>query len=129
MLAPDAESLVVAYLSAFFTNVSVQMPADPPMPFYLVTRVAGSDDMVTDRATVSVHTFASTRTASLEAARAMHDKMTNLNAKLAIQVLGQPVGVDLVETVETPRWEDYGDTTLQRYVGRYGLDLRLKRTN
>lgn len=128
MLAPDAEELVVSYLAQFFPNVSVTMPAEPPLPFYLVTRISGGDDMVTDYATVSVHAFASDRTAASDAARAMHDKMRNLNARIGIPVSNGTAGVDRVETKETPAWRDYDDANLQRYVGRYGLDLRLKRT-
>lgn len=133
MLAPDIEELVIIYLSDL-GDVSVELPpvnnADNPIPFpfYLVTRITGGDDRLTDSAVVSIHAFAATRTAASDAARQMHDLMTSLSAKLPLTVGGQTVNVDYVETLETPTWVDYGDNTIQRYVGRYRIDTRLKTT-
>jgi hypothetical protein len=133
MLAPDLEELVCEYLSPL-GNVSVELPpvGDPDnpisFPFYLVLRLTGGDDMVTDYGTVSIQAFAGTRTAASDAARLMHNRMTNLTAKIPITVGGQFVNVDYVETLESPHWEDYGDNTIQRYCARYRIDTRLKTT-
>lgn len=126
MLAPDAEELVIAYLSQSFDNVSFIMPDTPPMPFYLVHRISGGSDKVTDHATVSIHAFHSTRSAAADAAREMHDLMTNWLPKTAVALSSGSAGVDHVYVLETPAWVDYDDKTLQRYVGRYRIDLRLK---
>lgn len=128
VLPPDIEELLIVYLGQFFDNVSTEMGTDPPFPFYLVTRISGGDDMVTDYSTVQIDAFASDRTAASDAARAMHAKMTTLSAKLPLTVGGQTVNVDYVETLETPTWRDYGDNTIQRYAGRYRIDTRLKTT-
>jgi hypothetical protein len=128
MLAPDIEELVITYLATQLDNVSVEMMTDPPFPFYLVNRITGGDDMVTDYGTVSIHAFAGTRIEARDAARVMHNMMTNLSAKIPITVGGQTVNVDYVLTLESPHWEDYGDNTIQRYCARYRIDTRLKTT-
>lgn len=127
MIAADVEELVVTYLGQHFPNVGVQMPPDPPLPFYLVNRLGGGDDMVTDSAIVSVHAFAATRTAASSAAREMHLLMNpqNFTAKLGFVLSMGPAHVDRVLTVETPAWRDYENPNLQRYCARYRIDLRM----
>jgi hypothetical protein len=73
--APQAEEFVVAYLSQWFSNVRTEMPNDPPFPFHLVNRISGGDDMVSDYATVSIHSFDRTRIGAADAADAVHAKM------------------------------------------------------
>ena len=125
-VAVQAEEFVVAYLTALFPNVGVEMEASPPLPFYLVNRVTGSDDMVSDYAVVSVHSFATSRTAASDAATAVHTEMKLLTAKTSVVVQGSAFGVDFLSVVETPHHVDYDDKTVRRYVGRYRLGLRLQ---
>lgn len=130
MLAPDVEELVVSYLRASgLSNVSVIMPPDPPMPFFLVNRISGGDDWVTDYPCVSIHCFATSRTLASSAARQMHTLMKNLSAKTPIPMSnGNYASVDYVFVVETPAWEDYADKNIHRYCGRYHIDLRVNLT-
>jgi len=124
-LAVSVEKFVVAYLAPTFVNVGTEMEHGAPKPFYLVRRVSGSEDMISDYPCVSVHVFADTRTAAHDAARAMHGKMKALNASVSVTVGGSSYGVDYREVEEVPIWVDYDDKTLHRYVGRYTLGLRL----
>lgn len=95
------------------------------MPFYLVNRVTGGDDMVTDCPTVSVHAFNTTRTGASTSARTMHALMKQLTAQVPVLMSDASyVSVDAVYVMETPHWEDYGDKTIQRYCGRYRIELR-----
>lgn len=130
MIAADVEELVVNYLGQHFANVGVDMPPVPALPFYLVNRIAGGDDMVTDCATVSIHCFAATRTAASNAARAMHLLMNPfaLTPKLNFTLSMGSAYVDRVRTLETPAWRDYENPNLQRYCGRYLIDLRMNLT-
>lgn len=123
--APHSEEFVIAYLKQWLTNVRTEMPTDPPFPFYLVNRLSGGDDMVSDYPTLSIHCFHTSRQSASDAADAMHAKMKALTARSAVLVRGVNVGVDYIEVVETPVWVDYNDPNIKRYVGRYQLGLRL----
>lgn len=131
MIAADVEELVVTYLAQTFTNVGVDLPPTPPLPFYLVTRIAGSSDWVTDSAVVSVHAFAATRTAASDAARAMHNVMNpwTFNPKLGFTLSTGTAFIDRICILETPAWRDYDDPNLQRYCGRYRIELRLNQNS
>lgn len=124
-VAVPVEQFVVAYLTPALTNVGIEMEANPPLPFFLVKRVAGLDDMVSDHPVVSVHCFAASRTAASDAAASMHALMKALTAKTSVVVGGISYGVDYRRVEEVPRYEDYDDKNIRRYVGRYGLGLRL----
>jgi hypothetical protein len=130
VLAPDVEELVVSYLKASgLVNVSAEMPPTPPLPFYLINRLDGGDDWVTEYPCVSIHCFDSTRTLASDAGRAMHKIMKNLTAKIPILMSdGSYVNVDYVYVVESPTWRPYEDKTIWRYCGRYHIDLRLNQT-
>lgn len=129
LLAPDVEELVVAYLSTQLSNVAVQMGPSPTMPFYLVNRISGGDDDVTDRPAVSIHAFNTTRTAANTSARTMHALMKRLTAQVPVLMSDSTyASVDYVYVLESPHWEDYGDKAIQRYCGRYRIDLRCNLT-
>lgn len=123
--APQVEEFLITYLRQWFTNVRTEMPNSPSWPFYLVNRVAGGDDLISDYPTVSIHAFHTNRLAAADAADAMHAKMKALNAKTTVVVRGHNVGVEYVEVVETPMWHDYNDPNIKRYCGRYKFGLRL----
>lgn len=123
--APHAEEFLISYLHQFFTNVRTEMPNDPPFPFYLINRIAGGDDLVSDYAVVSVHSFHTKRGLASDAADAVHAKMKALTAKTSVTVRDRTVGVEFMEVVESPIWVDYNDPNIKRYVGRYRFGLRL----
>lgn len=123
--APNVEKLVIAFLTPHLTNVSVQMWNEPPMPFFLVRRISGGTGKITDHPTVSIHCFAPAFDAASAAADQMHDLMCNWTAKDTVTFGSHNYGADLVEVVEAPKWVDYANDNLQRYVGRYSIDLRV----
>lgn len=132
MIAADAEELVVQYLSQSFANVGVEMPTSPPLPFYLVTRLPSPGDWITDCAILSIHCFASTRTAASDAARAMHKVMNPwvLTPKLAFTMsTGDTAFIDRLQILETPSWHSYENPNLQRYCGRYRIELRMNQSS
>lgn len=131
MIAADPEELVVAYLGQFFSNVGVDMPPAPvPVPFYLVTRLPSPSDWVTDHALMSVHCFANTRTAASDAARAMHNVMNpwTLTPKLGFTLSSGTAFIDRIQILETPAYHSYENPNLERYCGRYRIDLRMNQT-
>jgi hypothetical protein len=123
----DVEELLIEFLSGQgFNNVSIEMTANPPLPFVLINHLTGGDDEVTDSAVVSIHVFDATRTAASTDARALHRAMKGLTAQTPILMSdGSYASIDYLEVVESPHWEDYGDKTIHRYCGRYRVDLRI----
>jgi len=133
MIAADCEELVVKYLSQTFPNVGIDMPTTPPLPFYLVNMLPRSDaSWVTEHNLVSVHVFAATRTAAAVAARALHAVMNPwvFTPKLSFAMSnGTTTGIDYFSIVEKPTWRDYDNPNLQRYCGRYCIDLRMNQNS
>lgn len=132
MIAADAEELVVAYLNQSFTNVGVDMPpTNPPLPFYLVNRIPSGSDWITDCAIISVHAFAATRTAASDAGRALNRVMNPwvFTPKLSFTLSTGPASIDRFQILEVPAWHDYEDPNLQRYCGRYRIELRMNQSS
>ncbi|MGW5519276.1 hypothetical protein [Nocardia africana] len=124
----DTEELVVAYLQPVNPGfVAVEMPADPPTPFILVTRVAGGDDRITDRGMVQIECFHSSRDAANSLARQMHYSIQQWTAKVGVTLpsTGRAVYIDRIETVQGPHWEPYEDENLKRYLARYEVISRI----
>jgi hypothetical protein len=102
-------------------------PGDP-LPFWLVSRVAGPDDKVTDYGNYSVHSLAEDLAAANEWAMLAHRRMLVLGPPLVAQQRvtisgGRTVFADKVATDLFPRYEYYSDT-IDRFVARYDVDLR-----
>lgn len=119
----DAETFVVAYLAPL-GEVRAEMPNAPPTPFYLVTRIAGSDDGVTDYATVQIDVFDTSRDAARVAARRMHARMHALTPAVIVTTDKGPARIDYRTTLFSPSYLDYRDENLRRYVARYELASR-----
>lgn len=131
MIAADVEELVVKYLSQSFPNVGVDMPASPPLPFYLVTGLPGAAGWITECDVVSVHAFAATRTAASDAARQMALLMNPwvFTSKLGFTMsTGARAFIDCFEILEKPSWHPYEDPNLERYCGRYRIALRMNQS-
>lgn len=125
LLPPDVEELLCSYLSEL-GDVSVEMTNPiPQFPFYLINRIDGGDDNVTDYPVVSIHAFNTTRTLASTSARAMHKMMKQLTPLVPVLMSDSTyASVDKVDVIETPRWIDYGDEEIHRYVGRYCVAVR-----
>ncbi|MBF6060510.1 hypothetical protein IU500_06930 [Nocardia terpenica] len=120
----DIEVFTISYLAPLGA-VRAEMPNVPPTPFWLVTRISGSDDGITDWGTIQVDVFAATRDAARVAARAMHARMLALTAKTVVATDEGPARIDHRRTLLTPAYLDYQDENLRRYVARYELASRL----
>lgn len=124
---PDAQRVVVAWLRPLGRAATQRVSGDP-VPFRMVTRIAGADDPVEgiDVAVISVHTFA-TRDTSTEESNKTHQRMLYLarHPFTDIELLSSGVvaNVNYCETVEKPTQQDYGDPNLIRTVARYRLGL------
>lgn len=120
----NAEAVLIAYLAPTpgIAGVSVELPQQvlTQLPFVLVTRVSGSDNYITDSATVDVDVFNSTRALAAVTARIIHARMMGLRHTAVNGVL-----VDNVETITGPSWLNYEDENLQRYVMSYIVESRV----
>jgi hypothetical protein len=135
MTAPevDAEDFVIAYLTGLSIvpsgQMSARMPVTPPIPFVLVQRVAGGDDLLIDSATVSVHSFDQDQTSASDTARAVHHAMRRLHSKTAVTVDGASWSINRFSVEQSPIYVEYepsgGGAVLDRYVARYVIDFRL----
>lgn len=124
---PDVEDVVVAWLSAMGA-AATQRLADDTLPFFLVTRVAGGDDLVWDYPTVDVDVFAADRNTANLMARTAHRRMISLRPNDVITLpTGGTASVDRVQTEHGPRFVTWDVGTISRYVMRYRIDLRLDR--
>jgi hypothetical protein len=131
VIADDVEELVVVYLGQAFANAGVDMPPNPPLPYYLVWRVTGADDMITDHPLVQIDAFAATRTAASDAGRALHNVMNPfaLTPKLGFTLSTGRAFIDHICTEETPAWKPYENPNLERYCGRYRIELRMNKSS
>jgi hypothetical protein len=132
MIAADVEELVVNYLSQTFDNVGLDMPDIPPLPFYLVNKLSSkTNSWVTDFDVVSIHAFAATRTEAALAARALANVMNPfvLTPKLGFTLTAGTAFIDRFCILETPSWHSYENPNLERYCGRYRIDLRINQSS
>ena len=121
----NPEQVLLAFLSAAFpaVTVSVVTPKDleAKLPYIRLTMLGGSDDGFTDTVDIDVECFAATRVA----AAAMAEEARTV--VLAASATNDPVGTRLVDTVDTvsrPKWVDYRNGKVQRYVATYRLAMR-----
>ena len=118
------EQVVVTYLtgSCGLVGVAVETPQSllTELPFALVTRVGGPTDYITDMATIDVDVFNTDRSTALASANAVHLRMLALRGH---QVSG--CVVDDVDVLMAPRWVDFQDEHVRRYVASYTLYTRL----
>ena len=103
-----------------------------PLPFRMVSRVAGSDDKVVDSGIYQVDTFAATFDAAEYEALRTHERMLVLGPPLApqtrVQISTGTVFVDSVVTSQSPTWLQFTDAApISRFVARYAVDIRLPR--
>ena len=123
---PDVEEFTIAWLAPL-GPAGAERPAGAALPYRMVNRITGADDLISDDPVISVHTFGASRAAAKTAAKITHRRMLLLaydpmnDVTLAGSVLAN---CEYLETVEGPRWEFYQDNTIWRYVARYRLGLK-----
>lgn len=138
--APDAESYVLAWLYPLAVqNAPAGVPAEKclgsrrwiagaPMPYYQVKHITGPDNAYDFSAqpVVSIHVFTGDYTQTARLAHELHRRMRVLIQDPTTDVVmadSSIVNAEWVETVEIPAEQDYGDTKIVRFVGRYRLSL------
>lgn len=123
----DAEEVFIAWLKPLRRTANTR-PSGAPLPFTLVTLVAGDEvDGYLD-AVVSVSTLCRESLGEDNAndeSKLTHQRIMLLSRYLEDVVLfdGRKATIDYVTCTETPRWAPYGDDQILRKVGRYGIGL------
>lgn len=126
MAFANVATLVCAYLDRIAPgNVRPEMPPNPPVPFVVVTRVAGSDDGVTDYAVIDVEFFHSNISLAADLAADGHERMRLMKSRGPVPVNGIPVQIDRLVTEDGPHPLAYGDENLRRFVARYRIESRI----
>lgn len=125
----DVEDFTVAWLGTWNLvpagQVAARTPVVLPLPYILVQRVAGGDDYITDKATISIHSFHNTETGASDIARGVHHAMRTLSPKTLVKVNGVYVTMNRIEFEMAPIFEQWEDPVVMRYVARYVIDVRL----
>ena len=129
---PNAEAFVIAWLKPLAGGVNKvgvkRWAAGDPLPYRLVTRIAGADDGYSiDNPVVSVHTFAANDTDARREADLTHRRMMLLAYDPTHGVTmadNSTAFCEFLETVEGPREEPYSaESVVARLVARYRLGL------
>jgi hypothetical protein len=131
LLPPDIEELTISYLvhTGGFFPVSTEMFENDPLPFIVVNCIHGPDDMVTEYALVSIHTFHNDRTLASTLSRQVHNSMKNLYSVPVLMNNGSYANIDYLEVHEKPHFEDYGSKEIRRYCARYCIATRCNLTS
>jgi hypothetical protein len=135
LLPPDIEELTISYLVNIggFSYVSSEIfdtsAGPPPLPFIVVNCIDGGDDMVSEYALLSIHTFHNNRTSASTLSRQIHNKMKNMISIPILMSNSSYASIDNIEVREKPHWEDYGSKEIRRYCARYSIATRCNLTS
>lgn len=137
--APNVESYLLAWLLPLAAqNAPAGTPATAclgsrrwmagaALPYYQVKRITGADDEYefADKPTVSVHVFGPDYTTAARLADECHKRIRVLidDPSTDVTVGAATVNAEYVQTVEGFTEQDYGDTSIIRFVARYRLSL------
>lgn len=133
---PNAELFVIAWLTPLAGAPNKIGPkrwaAGMPFPYFMVRRITGGTDLITDYPVMRVHTFAATYTAASESAWDAHRRMLLL-ANDPLRDVTMPDGTLancewLCADDEGPHEEPYGaESVVTRFVAEYTLGLHFGR--
>lgn len=117
----DIEDIVLEMLASVGSTVLATPDVITP-PMVVIRRTGGFDDMITDTPRVQVECFGSTRRQTADMAEACRQII------LAAPATGYAgTSIDATWTEAAPTYVNYGDRTIQRYVGTYRISLRRPR--
>jgi hypothetical protein len=116
----------MSYLGQWYTDMGAERTIDDPVPFVVVKRVTGGDDMISDYPLLSIHSFHTDYTSAKDLSLDVHKHMKDLTPKTSVVVNGVTYGIDYRCVEEAPHEVDYDDKNLRRFVARYELVLRLQ---
>lgn len=131
--APNAEDFLCCWLAPLLRTATERRP-DDPMPFCVVTRISGADDIDAgrDEPVVQLDIFDTARNGKLAAQNAsetadfVHRRINFLARRLDTNVLlssGRHANAETITTVIKPYRLPYTDERIVRYVARYQLGL------
>jgi hypothetical protein len=127
--AEDAEEVLVAWLQPLRAT-AVQRETGDPLPFTIVTQVAGTEDVDLEIADpiVSVHILVDKALGwdnAKEEKKLTERRMSELARWQDYITMsdGRVANVDYVTVVEPQHKQPYEDTQIIRYVGRYQIGL------
>lgn len=124
----DPEGFVIAKLIPLGLPVGPERDESTGLPCYVVTSVVNKSDRHVLDATVSVHSYGSTRAAASEAAwNADELLLSQTPGDLVTMFDGRPAGAWICPHMP-PVWADYRDPFIKRYVARYDALLRFTPT-
>ncbi len=127
-LPANPEAFVIARLLPLGLPTGPERDEQTALPCYVVTAVAGKSDRFMLSATVSVHSYATTRADASTAAWNADNVLISLTpADVITMPDGRPASA-WVDPIMPPVFADYRDPFIKRYVGRYDVRLRFTPT-
>lgn len=130
----NPEEFIISMLKPLGIAVGPERQETDPLPFYVVTAVAGKSNRFMLCATVSVHSFAKdtddamARAAASNAAWDADNLLISLTPFDVITMSdGRPASA-WVCPITPPMYADYRDPFIRRYVARYDVELRFTPT-
>lgn len=120
----DPEGFITAKLIGLGLPVGPERDEQTPLPCYVVTSVTNKSDRRILDATVSVHSYGTTRAAASEVAwKADSLLLSQTPGDLVVMPDGRPAGAWICPNMP-PAWVNYRDPFIKRYVARYDALLR-----
>lgn len=128
---PNSVAFVLAWLLPLVDSPlkvgSKRWATGGPLPYRMVNRITGSDDLITDYPVISVHTFAATETDAQREADKTHRRMLLLADDPLLDITMADASLancEWLETLEGPHPEPYSaESVVTRLVARYQLGL------
>lgn len=104
-------------------TVSAETPKDleTKLPFIRLAVVGGADDRLTDSTVIDVETFAASRYDAGILAEEVRDAILSFQGR---EDSANRWLIDTTDTLTRPRWVDYRNPLVQRYVGTYSVGMR-----
>lgn len=124
----NPEAFIIAHLIPLGLPVGPERDEETALPCYVVTSVANKSDKQVLDATISVHSYASTRAGASEIAWNADDLLLSQTPGDVVTMPdGRTAGAWICPHTP-PIWVPYKDPFIKRYVGRYDALLRFQPT-
>ena len=120
----NPEAFIIGALKPLGLPVGPERAEEAPTPSYMVTAITSKSDRYLLCATVSVHSFGTSRAQASEAAWDADNMLLSLTPGDIITLPDGSTASAWVNVIQSPSWVDYGDPYILRYVGRYQPLLR-----
>ena len=126
LAVPNAQAFMLAHLAPLGPCGLIRKEDEPAPIFRQVNRIDGADDLYlqSDRAILSVHTFASSPSEAIRQGDISHRRILLLDSELFdVPMVGGTVNADYLDVQQYPALRDYRADNVFRVKAVYELSL------